>query len=72
MIGDLIPVSDPNWKCFLTLAKIVDIIMSPVASADICAILKVLIEEHHRVFISLYSKRLFPSFTFFYTIQSRF
>ena len=33
IIGAVVPVSDPNWKCFTTLAKIVDIIMSPVLSA---------------------------------------
>ena len=65
MVGDLIPESDPNWKCFLTFAKIVDIIMCPVASADLCAVLKVLIEEHHRLFISLYSEgKVIPKFHF--------
>ena len=65
IIGDLVPVSDPNWKCFITLAKIVYIIMSPVLSADVCAILKVLIEEHHRLFISLYTEdKVIPKFHF--------
>ena len=65
MIGDLIPCSDSNWKCFITLTKIVDIIMSSFASADICAILKVLIEEHHRCFIALYTEaKVIPKFHF--------
>ena len=64
MIGDLIPCSD-YWKCFITLTKIVDIIMSSFASADICAILKVLIEEHHRCFIALYTEaKVIPKFHF--------
>ena len=39
--------------------------MSPVLSADVCAILKVLIEEHHRLFISLYTEdKVIPKFHF--------
>ena len=38
MIGDTIPNSDPNWKCFILLTKIVDILVSPWSSADLCAI----------------------------------
>lgn len=38
------------------LTKIVDIIMSSWLTADICAILKLLIEEHHLSFIALYTE----------------
>ena len=63
MIGDKIPCSDSNWKCFITLTKIVDIIMSSWSSADLCAILKLLIEEHHRHFIALYTEaKVIPMF----------
>ena len=66
MIGDLIPCSDCNWKCFLTPTKIVDIIMSSWSSADICAILKLLIEEHHWCIIALYTEdKVIPKFHFY-------
>lgn len=39
LIGDLIPRNDPNWKCFMKLAKLVDLIMCPWSSADLCAVL---------------------------------
>ena len=49
----------------MTLAKIVDIVLSPVLSADTCAILRVTIEEHHRSFISLYTQdKVIPKFHF--------
>ena len=57
-IGDLIPCSDSNWKCFITFTKIVDIIMS---SADISAILKVVIEEHH---VRYTEAKVIPKFHF--------
>ena len=43
--GDVNPVDSPNWKCFMLLANIVDIVMCPWSSADVCAILKRLISE---------------------------
>ena len=29
LIGDVIPIDDKNWKCFMLLAKIVDIVVCP-------------------------------------------
>ena len=55
LVGDDIPVESPNWHCFMLLANIVDIIMSPLSSADLCAILRRLITEHHQAFVTLYS-----------------
>ena len=56
LIGDVIPNHDSNWKCFLILLKIVDIIVCPWSSANLCGVLNLLIEEHHRSFISAYSE----------------
>ena len=65
LIGDLIPRNDPNWKCFMKLAKLVDIIMCPWSSADLCAVLKLTIEEHHKSFIALYTESaVIPKFHF--------
>ena len=39
----------------MLLSNIVDIIMCPWSSADFCALLKMLITEHHQTFLTLYS-----------------
>ena len=60
------PETDPNWQCFLKLRKIVDIVMCRLMSADLCAILQTLIEEHHCKFIDLYSEEaVIPKMHFF-------
>lgn len=40
----------------MILEKIVDMIVCPWSSADLCGILKVLIAEHHRAFVQIYSE----------------
>lgn len=65
LIGDVVLQDDPNWKCFLLLSKIVDIVVCPWATADLCAILQVTIEEHHRRFVALYTdEAVIPKFHF--------
>ena len=56
LVGDVFPCGNPNWECFMLLSKIVDIVLCPWSSADLCAILKHLITEHHKCFIALYSE----------------
>ncbi len=62
LIADVVPDHDSNWKCFLILSKIVDIVMCPWSSADLCGILKLLIEDHHRSFITCYSEAMISKF----------
>ena len=40
LVGDVVPCDNKNWECFLLLARIVDIVLCPWSSADLCAILK--------------------------------
>lgn len=54
LIASDIPESDNNWSCFIKLLKIIDICLATVTSPDLCAVLKVLIEEHHLLFTQLY------------------
>ena len=54
LVGDKVPESDERWKCFLCLRKIIDIVLCPVATEDICTSLKLLIKEHHSQFVHLY------------------
>lgn len=55
LLGEKIPEEDLNWKCFLLLRKIVEIVLSPVVSTNLCS-LKLLINEHHSLFVSLYGE----------------
>ena len=56
IIGPKIPEDDLHWKCFLLLRNIIDIVLCPVASESISASLKLVINEHHSLFMSLHSK----------------
>lgn len=45
---------DDHWHCFLLLRKIVDIVLCPIANENPCSSLKLLIREHHDMFVRLY------------------
>lgn len=51
-VGDLIPVADEGWQLYLNLREIIDIIFSRSVSEQKINILKVLVEEHHRLYLS--------------------
>ena len=54
IVASDIPESDVNWKCFLKRLRVIDIALAPVVNADVCAVLKILTEEHHELFSTLY------------------
>lgn len=56
IIGPKIPEDDMHWKCFLLLRQIIDIALCPTASESMASSLKLLINEHHCLFMSLHSK----------------
>lgn len=63
LIGDKIDEDDQHWKCFLLLRKIVDIVLCPKVCSGFSAILKLLIIEHHSLYVSLYgSSNYIPKF----------
>ena len=65
LIADRIPEGDSHWSVYLLLRHIVDIIMCPEISTDLCAYLKVLILDHHAAFIKCYSEeKVIPKFHF--------
>lgn len=65
LLADKIPVLEDHWQCFILLKKIIDIVLCPVVSKDICASLKLLIREHHVLFVHLYgSSALIPKMHF--------
>ena len=43
-------------NAYLLLLRIIDIALAPVVTTDLCAVLKVAIEEHHACFLNLYPK----------------
>ena len=64
LIGSKVPESDCNWKCFLLLRKIVEIVFCPVVNQCMADSLKILIIEHHRAFASLYPSSFIPKMHF--------
>ena len=65
IIGSCILEGDNNWTCFLLLRKIVDICLCPVIPRCISATLRILINDLHTLFVSLYGKdRYIPKMHF--------
>lgn len=64
LIGDKIPEGNDYWKCFLLLRKIVDIVLCPCASENTASSLRIVIEEHHTAFMTLYTGRFIPKMHF--------
>ena len=59
IIGDKVPEDDMHYKCFLMLLKILNIVMSPYIIHEVPPYLRVLIEEHHSLFVELYPNESF-------------
>ena len=56
LIADRVPEGDKYWECFMVLRKIIDVILCPVQTSNRCSSLKLLIREHHTLFVSLYGQ----------------
>lgn len=54
LVGDLISETDRHWTCFLILLKICEVCAAWSISSDTAAYLRVIIEEHHTLFKTLY------------------
>ncbi len=65
LIGDKVPLDDTHWHVYLILCKLIDVLVCPWSSADLCGYLQVLIREHHKLFIKVYSEyKVTPKFHF--------
>lgn len=64
MVGDMIPIGDPVWYFFCKLLEIIDLVLSPEFTAETISRLKSSIEEHHKLYISLFEDTLNPKFHF--------
>jgi hypothetical protein len=54
IVGAKVPATDEKWVLFLNMLEVTDMIFAPVASANQCANLSLLIEEHHEELKELY------------------
>ena len=54
LIGNKIQEGEDHWLCFVLLRKILDIVLCPNVSSNLCSSLKLLIKEHHTLFVRLY------------------
>ena len=65
LVGDRVPDDDEFWLVFLILCNIVDVLMCPWSSPDMCGYLRVLIQEHHASFNRVYTNdKVTPKFHF--------
>ena len=64
LIGSVVPDSDRNWKCFLLLRKIIDMVFCPVVTTGMADSQKILIIENHETFVSLYPSCFIPKMHF--------
>jgi len=64
MVGDLIPEDDEVWKFFLTLLKLIDLLLSYNFTEGKIMDLKQLISQHNSMYIRLFNDTLNPNTTF--------
>lgn len=58
IIGDLTILEDPAWDLFVSLRRIVDIIMRPSVPLDHCDLLTRYVQEHHSLYMNLTGRNL--------------
>ncbi len=54
MVGDFVPKDNMYWENYLTMLKITAYIFAPEITEDEVCYVKLLIEEHHSNFSTLY------------------
>ena len=54
LIGDYVTENEAHWDNFLLMLTITDYVFAPLVSEDTIAHLKILIQEHHDAFCTLY------------------
>lgn len=61
LIAIKISEGEEHWLCFLALRKIIDIVLCPVLTENLVSSLRLLVKEHHELFVRLYGhKALIP------------
>ena len=54
IIGDKVPIDNKKWVCFLFLLEIVKVCTARVTLCEASDFLKVLVEEHYKLFKTIY------------------
>lgn len=54
LIGDYIPENLPLWEIWITLRQIIDIVTAPIVHDNEHKLLKVLIEEHNKLYLKFF------------------
>lgn len=62
LIGDFIPIGPEYWRLYILLQKILRIVTSRCIGSECSLLLKVLIAEHHDLYIKLMKTNLKPKF----------
>ena len=53
LIGHLVPYDSPEWKLYLLLRTIMDLVFAPTISFDATFALEAMIAEHHSVYLEV-------------------
>lgn len=64
IIGDLIPIDEPVWILYITLRKVLDILLSPVLEEYSIYVLKTLVAELNELYLKYSNNCLKPKFHF--------
>ena len=59
LLADKLQVNDEQWNCFLTLKKILGIVLCPIVSENLSSSLKLLIKDYLIQFVQLYCDAAF-------------
>lgn len=64
LIGDFVPDEEPVWILYITMPRILDILVSVSLEKDSCSLLKTLVGELNELYLKYSKKFLKPKFHF--------
>jgi len=62
IVGDLVPSFEPIWDFYILLYKMLDVLLSKLISTSSICYLKTIIEEHHKLYCTLFEQVLKSKF----------
>lgn len=64
LIGDFVPLGEPIWDLYLTMRKVIDIMLSTSLEENNCTLLETLIGEMNNMYLKYSKNNLKPKFHF--------
>lgn len=64
IVGDVVPEGDDVWQFYLVLRQILDIILASSITDSELKLLKLLVTEHHQLYVQLFGESLKPKHHF--------